>query len=78
MLLHSSAGVSFPSDIPDKYCGQSYLMAVVDVDNEVAERHERNNVGTAAHTNFLITCTDSAYINPQYYYDPKGKKVCFA
>ena len=77
MLLHSSAGVFLPSDIPEKYCGQSYLMAVVDVDNEVVERDERNNVGTATHTNFLITCTDSGYTNFQYYCGPKGKKVNF-
>ena len=66
------AGVSFPSDIPEKYCGQSYLMAVVDVDNEVAEHDESNNVGTATQAAFLITCTDSAYPSPQYYSEPEA------
>ena len=44
VFYYCFAGVPFPDTIPVKYCGESYLLAVLDVYNEVIEYNEDNNV----------------------------------
>ena len=43
-----------------KYCGESYLLAVLDIYDEVTEYNEKDNV--AAANGFRTVCADSTHI----------------
>ena len=48
-----------------KYCGESYLLAVLDIYDEVTEYNEKDNV--AAANAFRIVCADSTYSMLYYF-----------
>ena len=53
-----SDSIDIPTDIPDRFCGNTYLIVDIDYHNTIHECNEMNNI---AATPFVLQCTGDVF-----------------